>query len=57
MNILAYVFASKEKGNEFYYPDDQNKVSAEDLSIEMKTKEDINTLEKNDVAIKKNLNM
>ena len=56
-NILAYALASKEKGNEFYYPDDQNKVSAEDLSIEMKTKEDINTLEKNDVAIKKNLNM
>ena len=44
LNIFAYILASREKGEEFIYPDGKSKVNTEDLSIEMKNKENVDTL-------------
>ena len=44
LNFLAYILASREKGEEFIYPDGKSKVNTEDLSIEMKNKENVDTL-------------
>lgn len=52
LNILAYIIALKEKDEVFVYPYEPNKENKIDLSSNLESKIDVNSLENNEVKIK-----